>query len=322
MQAIGNEAGGKDVGLRKTAVRNPNEPSKNGITSMDIIDRKCWIAGRIIRLLRGRAGAFRYSWSFVMSPLALFNLEGRKALVTGASRGLGRAIAEALAGAGADVAVTARDAAPLHEVVTAIEALGRRAVALAHDVREVSGSRAVVSQVAEKLGGLDILVNNAGYEEVTRSLDLEEDVWDRIVDTNLKGAFFVAQAAARQMQAAGRSGSIINLASLTSYVGVPTAVPYGASKAGILGMTTALATEWASLGIRVNALAPGYFRTAMTDVFYRDDSWQASMLGKIPLGRFGALGDLAGAVVFLASDASAYITGQCIPVDGGYLASI
>lgn len=257
-----------------------------------------------------------------MSPLALFNLEGRKALVTGASRGIGRAIAEALAGAGADVAVTARDAAPLHEVVAAIEALGRRAVPLAHDVRDVSASRAVVAQAAEKLGGLDILVNNAGYEEVTASLDLEEEVWDRVVDTNLKGAFFVAQATARQMQATGRGGSIINLASLTSYVGVPTAVPYGSSKAGILGMTTALATEWARLGIRVNALAPGYFRTAMTDVFYRDDAWQASMLGKIPLGRFGALGDLAGAVVFLASDASAYITGQCIPVDGGYLASI
>ncbi len=257
-----------------------------------------------------------------MSPLALFNLEGRKALVTGASRGIGRAIAEGLAGAGADVAVTARDAASLHEVVASIEALGRRAVPLSHDVRNVSGSRAVVTQAAEKLGGLDILVNNAGYEEVTPSLDLEEDVWDRIVDTNLKGAFFVAQAAARQMEAVGRGGSIINLASLTSYVGVPTAVPYGSSKAGILGMTTALATEWARLGIRVNALAPGYFRTAMTDVFYRDDAWQASMLGKIPLGRFGALGDLTGAVVFLASDASAYITGQCIPVDGGYLASI
>jgi NAD(P)-dependent dehydrogenase (short-subunit alcohol dehydrogenase family) len=271
----------------------------------------------------GEGSAFSaFSWSFHMSPFALFNLEGRKALVTGANRGIGRAIAEALAGAGADVAATARDAGSLKETAAAIEALGRRAVSLAHDVRDVPTSRAAVERAAEKLGGLDILVNNAGYEEVTPSLDLEEEAWDRIVDTNLKGAFFVAQAAARQMQAAGRAGSIINLASLTSYVGVPTAVPYGSSKAGILGMTTALATEWASLGIRVNAVAPGYFRTAMTDVFYRDDAWQASMLGKIPLGRFGALGDLAGAVIFLASDASAYITGQCIPVDGGYLASI
>ncbi|PKR87474.1 2-deoxy-D-gluconate 3-dehydrogenase [Pleomorphomonas diazotrophica] len=256
-----------------------------------------------------------------MSPLALFSLEGRKALVTGASRGIGQVLAAALAGAGADVAVTARDAASLEETVAAIDALGRKAVPLAQDVRDVAGSRIAVARAADALGGLDILVNNAGYEEVTPSLDIEEAVWDRVVDTNLKGAFFMAQAAARQMQA-GRGGAIINLASLTSYVGVPTAVPYGASKAGIIGMTNALATEWAGLGIRVNAVAPGYFRTAMTDVFYRDSAWQASMLAKIPLGRFGALGDLAGAVIFLASDASAYITGQCIPVDGGYLASI
>ena len=257
-----------------------------------------------------------------MSPLALFNLEGRKALVTGASRGIGQALSAALAGAGADVAVTARDAASLEETVAAVEALGRRAVPLAQDVRDVAASRLTVQQAVDALGGLDILVNNAGYEEVTPSLDIEEAVWDRVVDTNLKGAFFVAQAVARHMQAAERRGSIINLASLTSYVGVPTAVPYGASKSGILGMTTALATEWAGLGIRVNAVAPGYFRTAMTDVFYRNDAWQAAMLAKIPLGRFGALDDLAGAVIFLASDASAYITGQCIPVDGGYLASI
>ncbi len=257
-----------------------------------------------------------------MSPLALFNLEGRKALVTGASRGIGQAIAVALAGAGANVAITARNASSLGETSAAIEALGRQVVALAHDVRDVAGSRAIVERAAEDLGGLDIVVNNAGYEEVTPSLEIEEEVWDRVVDTNLKGAFFVAQAAARRMQADGRGGAIINLASLTSYVGVPTAVPYGSSKAGILGMTQALATEWAGLGIRVNAVAPGYFRTAMTDVFYRDDTWQTSMLAKIPLGRFGALGDLAGTVIFLASDASAYITGQCIPVDGGYLASI
>lgn len=254
-----------------------------------------------------------------MSPLALFNLHGRRALVTGASRGIGRAIAEALAGAGADVAVTARDVSALADTVTAIEALGRKAFALAQDVRDVAASQAAIDAAADRLGGLDILVNNAGYEEVTPSLEVTEAVWDRVVDTNLKGAFFAAQAAARRMTG---GGSIINLASLTSYVGVPTATPYGASKSGIVGMTHALATEWAGRSIRVNAIAPGYFRTAMTDVFYRDEGWQTAMLGKIPLGRFGALDDLAGAVIFLASDASAYLTGQCLPVDGGYLASI
>lgn len=254
-----------------------------------------------------------------MSPLALFNLHGRRALVTGASRGIGRAIAEALAGAGADVAVTARDVSALADTVTAIEALGRKAFTSAQDVRDVAASQAAIDAAADRLGGLDILVNNAGYEEVTPSLEVTEAVWDRVVDTNLKGAFFAAQAAARRMTG---GGSIINLASLTSYVGVPTATPYGASKSGIVGMTHALATEWAGRSIRVNAIAPGYFRTAMTDVFYRDEGWQTAMLGKIPLGRFGALDDLAGAVIFLASDASAYLTGQCLPVDGGYLASI
>ena len=257
-----------------------------------------------------------------MNPLSLFDLSGRKALVTGASRGIGRAIAEALAGAGATVAVTARERAALAETAAAIETLGRRAVPLAHDVRDVAASRDVVAKAAEMLGGLDILVNNAGYEEVKPSIDIEEDLWDRVVTTNLKGAFFCAQAAARRMQADGRPGSIVNLASLTSFVGVPTAAPYSSSKSGILGLTHALAAEWAPLSIRVNAIAPGYFRTAMTDVFYRDDAWQSAMLDKIPMHRFGQLGDLAGAVVFLASDASAYVTGQCIPVDGGYLASI
>ena len=142
------------------------------------------------------------------------------------------------------------------------------------------------------------------------------------IDTNLKGAFFCAQAAARRMAADKGGGAIINLCSLTSYVGIPTAVPYGSSKSGLLGMTRALAAEWASLGIRVNAIAPGYFHTAMTDAFYQDPDWQTAMLAKIPQRRFGTMQDLAGAVVFLASGASAYVTGHCLPVDGGYLASI
>jgi len=172
------------------------------------------------------------------------------------------------------------------------------------------------------LGGLDILVNNAGVEEVRPSLAVDEALWDRIVDTNLKGAFFCAQAAAQRMADDGRPGAIINICSLTAEVGVPTAVPYGSSKSGLLGMTRALAAEWAPLGIRVNGIAPGYFHTAMTDGFYRDSAWATAMLGKIPLGRFGELRDLSGAAVFLASDAAAYITGQCLAVDGGFLASI
>lgn len=147
-------------------------------------------------------------------------------------------------------------------------------------------------------------------------------LWDKILDTNLKGAFFCAQAAAKHMIAGGTGGSIINLLSLTSAVGIPTAVPYGTSKTGLLGMTRALAAEWAPHGIRVNGIAPGYFRTAMTEAFYQDEAWHDRMLARIPLRRFGQLDDLAGAVVFLAAPASAYVTGIMLPVDGGILASL
>ena len=255
-----------------------------------------------------------------MADLSLFDLTGQRALVTGASRGIGQGIAITLARAGADVAITARDAAALSGCAEAIAKLGRKAVPLALDVRDVAHIEAVFGVAEQALGGLSILVNNAGVEEVKPSLEVSEAVWDKIVDTNLKGAFFCAQAAAKRMKVQG--GAIINLCSLTSEVGIPTAVPYGSSKTGLLGMTRALAAEWAALGIRVNAIAPGYFRTAMTEVFYADTAWQESMRSKIPMQRFGDLSDLDGIAVFLASRASAYITGQCFPVDGGFLASV
>jgi NAD(P)-dependent dehydrogenase (short-subunit alcohol dehydrogenase family) len=250
------------------------------------------------------------------------DLEGQTALVTGASRGLGQAMARALASAGAHVVALGRSPAGLETTVKAIHAAGGSAEADVFDLTDLAALPGHIADLAKRCGALDILINNAGVEEVTPSLDVTEAIWDRIVDTNLKAAFFTAQAVARTMAERQRPGAIVNIASLTSFVGIPTAAPYGASKTGLLGLTRALSTEWAPLGIRVNAIAPGYFRTDMTEVFYRDADWQAAMLAKIPQGRFGRPDDIAGAVVFLSSPAAAYITGQCLGIDGGYLASI
>ena len=257
-----------------------------------------------------------------MSISKLFDLGGRKALVTGASRGIGCKLAVALAEAGADVAVVARASADLEPAVAEIKSFNRQGFAFALDVRDAAACAPVVDAAVEALGGIDILINNAGTEEVRPSVEVDSPLWDKIMDTNLKGAFFCSQSAAKHMLAAGRGGSIVNLCSLTSHVGIPTAVPYGSSKSGLLGMTRGLAAEWAPHRIRVNAIAPGYFETAMTEIFYRDQSWRTAMLNKIPMHRFGKLDDLIGATVFLASDASAYVTGHCLTVDGGFLASI
>lgn len=257
-----------------------------------------------------------------MQTTAPFDLSGQIALVTGASRGLGQAMAVGLAEAGASVVITARQSASLDQTQDMISAADGACVPLTLDVQDVASIKAAFDEISAAHGGLDILVNNAGYEQVCPSLELDESTWDAIVDTNLKGAFFCAQSAARHMTTSDRGGSIINICSLTSYVGVPTAVPYGSSKSGLLGMTRALSAEWAKRRVRVNAIAPGYFRTDMTDIFYQNEDWQAAMLEKIPMATFGDPGDLKGAVVFLASAASSYITGQCIGVDGGYLAAI
>ena len=246
-----------------------------------------------------------------------FSLEGKRVLVTGASRGIGQSLAVGFARAGADLVIAARQVSSLDETADRIRATGSSVSCVACDQSDVSAIRNSLGS----LGALDVLVNNAGVEDVCPSLDVTVELWSKIVDTNLKGAFFVAQTVARGMSDKGQ-GAIINLASLTSFVGVPTAAPYGASKSGILGMTRALAAEWGAKGIRVNAIAPGYFRTEMTEVFYEDQAWVDGMTAKMPLRRLGSLDDLTGAALFLAAPASNYVTGHCLVIDGGYLASI
>ena len=250
-----------------------------------------------------------------------FSLAGKKAIVTGASRGIGRALAMGLAHAGAKVALTGRNECTLQKVADEILAMGKTATVQRLDVTGCEDIQKAVESCANRMQGLDILVNNAGYEQVTESLNMTPEIWDAILTTNLKGAFFCARAAAEIMVSAG-GGAILNVCSLSSAVGIPTAVPYTSSKTGLLGMTRALAAEWAPRKIRVNAIAPGYFRTAMTNAFFEDQAWADAMLAKIPAGRFGHVRDLMGAAVFLLSPAAEYITGQMLAVDGGYLASI
>lgn len=248
-----------------------------------------------------------------------FSLEGKVALVIGGGRGLGKGIAIAVAGAGADVAVAARTEAEIEQTVREILPLGRRAAPFRVDVASVSEVRAMVEKVASEFGRIDILVNGAGMNIRKPALKVSEADWELLMGVNLKGAFFAAQAVANVMIPQGK-GKIINIASLTSEIGIPNICVYGASKGGIAQMTRCMAVEWAHYNINVNAIGPGYFRTAMTAPLFTNEEWLVQAKKRIPLGRMGIPEDLAGTAVFLASEASDYITGQIIYVDGGWLA--
>jgi NAD(P)-dependent dehydrogenase (short-subunit alcohol dehydrogenase family) len=246
------------------------------------------------------------------------SLTGATALVTGASRGLGAHFAAVLARAGAKVAVAARRQESCLAVCAAIEGAGGTAIAVALDVSDASGVSAAVQEAASRLGGLDILVNNAGVTATVPLLDLEESDWDRILDTNLKGAFLVGQAAARLMR--GNGGAIINVASILGERVAGQLAPYAASKAGLLQLTRAMALEWARHGIRVNALCPGYIETDLNRAFFQSEAGQA-MIRRIPQRRFGRPEDLDGALLLLAGPAGAFMTGSAITIDGGHLVS-
>lgn len=244
-----------------------------------------------------------------------FSLEGKRCLVTGGSRGIGRAVAVALAAAGADVAITyARSAEAAEEVKAEIEALGRRAMAIQADA--VDGKRAdeVIQHVAGEWGRLDVVVNNAGITKDTLIMRMSEEQWDDVITTNLKSVFNYSKAAIRPMMRQ-RSGSIINVSSVVGISGNAGQTNYAASKAGIIGFTKSLAKEIASRNIRVNAIAPGYIRTEMTGQLSEDVL--KAIESAIPMGRSGESEEVADTIVFLASDASRYITGETIRVDGG-----
>ncbi len=247
-------------------------------------------------------------------------LDGRVALVSGGSRGLGLGMGLALAHAGADIALAARSIDQLEAAAGLIEAAGRRALILPTDVSDMAAVKAMVQQTAGHFGRLDILVNGAGINIRQPADTFTEADWDRLMATNLKSVFFACQEAARVMRQQGK-GKIINLGSLTFEVAVPNVALYAVSKGGMRQLTRALAIEWAPDNIYVNAIAPGRFWTAMTDAVFSDPDLYESAVGVIPLGRPGVPADLAGATVLLASDASDYITGQTIVVDGGWVVS-
>jgi len=249
-----------------------------------------------------------------------FKLDGKVAVVTGASRGLGRAIAEGLAEAGADVVLVATNETLLREVAADIEKLGRKALVFAADVTDEAKLDELVTSTVDAFGRIDVLVNAAGVQERHPAEDFPAEGYDRVLDVNLRSVFLLTQKVGRVM-IAQQSGRIINVASLASEVAGKNIVPYTISKGGLRQLTRGFAREWAAHGITVNAIGPGYFRTDMTETLWQDAGRRDEILKRIPLGRWGKPEELKGAAVFLASAASDYLTGQTVYVDGGYLAS-
>jgi NAD(P)-dependent dehydrogenase (short-subunit alcohol dehydrogenase family) len=250
----------------------------------------------------------------------LFRLEGRSALVTGGGRGLGRVMAEALAEAGASVCITSRllDAA-LAAAAEVSSATGGRVVGIEGEVTSAEGVSRLVARAAEQFGPVDILVNNAGINLRGSAGDLSEADWDAVIDTNLKGVFLMSRALGPGMCARGW-GRVINLSSMLATIGLPGRAPYASSKAGVVGLTRVLALEWAAAGVTVNAICPGPFSTDMNRQLLSDPDTYAAFVQKLPVGRWGELHEIKGVVVFLASEASSFMTGAALALDGGWTA--
>jgi 2-deoxy-D-gluconate 3-dehydrogenase len=248
----------------------------------------------------------------------MFDLSGQKAVVTGAGRGIGKAIALGLAEAGADVGVVSRTISELEAVAVQIKGLGRQAVARSSDLTQTGGVQPLVEELSEQIGGIDILVNNAGINIPQDSVDVTEEAWDQILDINLKASFFMAQAVGRVMIRQGRGGKIINISSQTGSVALIKRAAYCASKAGLNLVTKVLALEWASHGILVNAVAPTFIETELSKGFLADTKFREYALAKNLLKKIGTPEDVVGAVVYLASPAASLVTGHVLLVDAGW----
>lgn len=253
--------------------------------------------------------------------IELFDLTDRAALITGSSRGLGLAIARALAEAGATVVLNGRDEAILTAAAATLEKDGLSVAAAAFDVTDPNAVNTAIGQIEDRHGPLAILVNNAGIQIRRPLVEFSTDDWQRIFATNVDSAFYVAQAVARRMIGRGH-GKIINIGSVQSELGRPSIAPYAATKGAIKMLTRAMATEWGPLGLQVNAIAPGYFDTDLTAALVEDEAFSEWLFKRVPAGRWGRPEELGGAAVFLASDASSFVNGHMLMVDGGMTASV
>lgn len=251
--------------------------------------------------------------------LEIFSLEGKIAVVTGASRGFGEAIALGLAGAGADIVLAARTEAALTQVAAKIEAMGRKALVVPTDMGDKAAINRLADTAIERFGKIDILVNNAGLGYSTPVLKISEEEWDKVINVNLKGYFLMTQAVGQHMFKA-KSGRIINISSAMGESPLPFQTHYAASKGGINAMTKGLAQEWANRGVTVNAIAPSYFETDMTEASRENANANALIMSKTPLARYGKVEELVGLVIYLAGDNSSFMTGAVIPLDGGWSA--
>ncbi|MGN6465231.1 MAG: SDR family oxidoreductase [Rhizobiaceae bacterium] len=254
-------------------------------------------------------------------PSDLFSLEGRLALVTGSSQGIGLALAEGLASHGASVVLNGRSAAKMDEAVKILAGKGHAAHGAVFDVTERAAVEEAVTRIERDIGTIDILVNNAGMQFRAPLEDFPEDKWQEMLQTNISSVFFVGQAVARRM-IPRRRGKIVNIASVQSELARPAIAPYTATKGAVRNLTRGMCTDWARHGLQVNAIAPGYFRTPLNQALVDDPQFSAWLAKRTPAGRWGDVGELVGAAVFLASDASSFINGHVLYVDGGITASL